>query len=331
MNPPTDNTGRHGSKNRSSRRKPVRRTYKDRLFQFIFRDRKDLLELYNAVSGTDYRDPELLTITTLEDAVFLGMKNDLSFMVSSVLNLYEHQSSWNSNMPLRGLIYFSMLYQEYVEQSGYNLYGSKRIPLPFPNYVVFYNGDSRKPDVAEMALSDAFVNAPKGRIPSVECRVKILNINQGHNQAIVNKCRRLREYTEFIGMIKTNLKNGMEIRPAVSAAMDTCINRGILTDSLTRCRTEVMDMLLTEYDEKATMEYIRKEAEEIGEKRGERRGRQQGLKQGEKRGRQQGIRQGEKRINRLYQRLISTNRFDDLKRAIEDPAYRKKLLQIYKL
>lgn len=319
MNPPTDNTGRHVSKNRKSRRKPVRRTYKDRLFQFIFRDRKDLLELYNAVSDTDYRDPELLTITTLEDAVFLGMKNDLSFMVSSVLSLYEHQSSWNSNMPLRGLIYFSMLYQEYVEQSGYNLYGSKRIPLPFPNYVVFYNGDSRKPDVTEMALSDAFVNAPKGRIPSVECRVKILNINQGHNQAIVNKCRRLREYTEFIGMIKTNLKNGMEIRPAVNAAMDTCINRGILTDSLTRCRTEVMDMLLTEYDEKATMEYIRKEAEEIGEKRGERRGRQQGLKQ------------GEKRINKLNQLLIANNRFYDLKRAAEDPAYQKKLLRIYKL
>lgn len=181
--------------------------------------------------------------------MFLGVKNDLSFIVGMVLNLYEHQNTKCQNMPLRGLIYSATLYQTFVKENDYDLYGSRRIMLPFPNYVVFYNGDADEPDETELFLSEAFQEPEQDSIPTVECRVKVLNINLGHNLELMGKCQRLREYSEFIGCIKRNLKDRMKIQEAVSRAMDTCEKRGILTDLLVRCRTEVLDMLLAEYDE----------------------------------------------------------------------------------
>lgn len=306
----------------SQNTQPVNRKYKDRLFRFAFQDKKDLLELYNAMNGTDYQNTEELIITTLEDVLFLGMKNDLSFIIGADLNLYEHQSTWSANMPLRGLLYFASLYQEYVEQNGYDLYGSKKIMLPFPNYVVFYNGDQNAPDQVELSLSDAFEKMEKGNdhkmmVPSVECRVKVLNINQGHNRELMEKCRRLWEYSEFIEQVKANLRAGLEIRKAVNKAIDECKEKGILADLLSRCRTEVFRMLLTEYDEKKTMDYIRKEAQEIGESIGE--------KRGEKIGEMRAM----ERLNKLNALLISKGLYEELKRASEDTEYQKELLKTY--
>lgn len=131
------------------------RKHKDRLFRLVFQEKRYQLELYNALNGTDYTDSEVLEETTLEDAIFLGVKNDLSFIIGMSLNMYEHQSSKNLNMPLRGLIYFSQAYQAYVRSNGYNLYAESQIPLPFPNYIVFYNGMKDMVDEEEMLLPEA--------------------------------------------------------------------------------------------------------------------------------------------------------------------------------
>lgn len=286
---------------------PVNRKHKDRLFRFAFQDKRDLLELYNAINGTNYQDPEDLKVTTLEDAVFLGVKNDLSFIVGTVLNLYEHQSSKCQNMPLRGLIYFSTLYQTFVKEQGYDLYGSRKIELPFPSYVVFYNGNTEEPDETELLLSEAFQEPDRESIPSVECRVKVLNINQGHNRELMERCQRLREYAEFIGYIKKNLKDGMEIQEAVGRAMDTCEEQGILADLLARCRTEVFAMLLAEYDEKKTMEYIRREEREEGERR------------------------GEALLSELLSRLLADDRQEDIRLMAESEEERKRLYKEYGL
>ena len=80
----------------------INRTVKDRLFRFIFsKDPAALLQLYNALNGTDYEDADALEIVTLDNIVYMSMKNDLAFIVTGVLNLYEHQSTINPNMPLR--------------------------------------------------------------------------------------------------------------------------------------------------------------------------------------------------------------------------------------
>ena len=244
-------------------RQKINRKYKDRLFRFVFQNKQDLLELYNAINGTDYQHTEDLKITTLEDVLYLGMKNDLSFLLSASMNLYEHQSTWNENMPLRGLLYFAELYQNYLEENGYRLTGTGR------------------------------------RLPCLECRAEILNINRGHNQAIMNHCRRLKEYSEFIEEIRQNLNKGLRLEDAVELGIDACIKQGILADILTKSKTEVRKMLLTEYDEKAEREYLQKEA----------------------------LEEGEDRVNRLIALLLKQNRMADIKRAVKDREYQKKLFQ----
>lgn len=121
----------------------INRKYKDRLFRFLFRDKRDLLELYNALNGTDYKDPDELEIVTMEDVIFLKMKNDLSFIIAGRLNLYEHQSTVNPNMPLRGLLYLAQQYEGLVSAGEKSMYGKRRIELPTPEYVVFYNEGKR--------------------------------------------------------------------------------------------------------------------------------------------------------------------------------------------
>lgn len=273
-------------------RRKVNRKYKDVLFRFIFRDKKDLLSLYNAINGTDYQNPEELEINTLENVIYMKMKNDLSFLVGASMNLYEHQSTWNPNMPLRGLFYFAELYERYINGQGYRLTGSTRIPLPFPNYIVFYNGLEWEAERTELALSEAFEEQREGLRPALECRATILNINSGHNRELMEKCRRLHEYAEFIQRIRDNLQKGMALEKAVEKSIEYCLAHGILADILRKCQMEVQNMLLEEYDEKAEREYLRKESLEEGIKRGIEQGIKQGIEQGIERGIRQGVIQG---------------------------------------
>lgn len=118
----------------------IHKKYKDELFRRIFNNRKSLLELYNAINETEYTEEEYLIIYAMEDVIYLGYKNDVSFIISGMLNLYEHQSTMNPNMPLRGLIYFSKQYETYIAQNNLNIYGERRVKIPFPQYIIFYNG-----------------------------------------------------------------------------------------------------------------------------------------------------------------------------------------------
>lgn len=129
------------------------RTYKSRLFMMIFHEKKALLELYNAVSGKHYTDPELLEINTLENAIYMAMQNDVSFMIGLRLSLYEHQSTFNPNLPLRYLFYISDLYSGMIDKN--KLYGSRKILIP-PEFVIFYNGIQDQPDRRILRLSDLY-------------------------------------------------------------------------------------------------------------------------------------------------------------------------------
>ena len=240
------------------RRIRIRRKYKDRLFQKVFEDKKDLLDLYNAVNGTSYTNPEELEITTLDDVIYLSMKNDLSFIISSTLNLYEHQSTFNPNMPIRGLMYFARLYEAYMKKNSYDIYGHKQVKLPAPQFVVFYNGKEKQPDELILKLSDAFeTKLLLG--PVLECKVRMLNINYGHNEKVLKACKRLHDYAYFIKEVNVGLDSGMELDEAVASAMDECIEKNVLADILLKCKSEVYNMLLTEYDEKKHWKAVREE------------------------------------------------------------------------
>ena len=244
----------------------VNRKYKDRLFRYLFQNKKDLLQLYNAINGSDYKDPDALEIVTLEDAIFMKMKNDLSFIVANTLNLYEHQSTDCPNMPLRGLFYFCRQYEGLIAQRKYNIYGSQLIRIPTPAYVIFYNGTKEQEDRVELYLSDAF-EAGRGS-GCLECKALMVNINRGHNQGLLGKCRRLWEYSEFVSEVNGNLAKGYSLKRAVTMAMDDCIGRGVLADILEKNRAEVVHMILTEYDEKRHMKSFYEDGYEEGQQVG---------------------------------------------------------------
>ncbi len=296
----------------------VNRKYKDRLFRYIFKNKKDLLDLYNAVNGTAYTNASDLIITTLSDAIYIGMKNDVGFLIGNCLNLYEHQSSINPNMPLRGLFYLVKMLQAYVELNHYNLYSSMRIELPFPRYIVFYNGDKEAPDCEELSLSDAFPKMAGSR-PALECRATVLNINYGHNQELLNKCKRLSDYSYFIHQVREYLEQEYAIDQAIDCAMDDCIQKEILSDILIANRAEVKSMLLSTFDEKEYRKMLRDEAREEGFKEGRAEGRAEGQKEGQ--------REGQKELNDLYETLLGEGRIEDLEKAIKDNDYRQKLLK----
>lgn len=256
-------------------RKPVQREHKDRLFRLVFRDKEDLLDLYNAVNGTEYENADELEITTIEDVIYLSMKNDLSFMFGVVMNLYEHQSTWNENMPLRGFFYFSELYQQYLNGKNIKLTNEKkRVMVPFPKYVVFYNGTSDMPDRVELKLSDCFLKPDREEEePCLECKATVLNINAGRNRDMMRKCRRLSDYAYFIGQIRWKMDEGWSLDEATEISIRRCIEKGILSDILTKYGMEVYRMILTEYNEKEEREYLRRESWKEGREEGREEGR----------------------------------------------------------
>lgn len=245
------------------------REHKDTVFRIIFRDKKKLLQLYNALNDSQYEDEQDLMVTTLDSVIYLSYKNDTSFLLDHVMFLGEHQASWNNNMPLRGMFYFARLYQEYVDACGYDLYSSKEIPLPFPMYVVFYNGLIEKPEKSVLKLSDALQIPEQYRIgkewrePAIECTATVLNINYGRNKELLAKCQPLMEYAKFVYYVRENQHAEMDIKSAVITAIDQCLEEKILVKELTAYRKEVIDMFILEhYDEEF---HRRKQREEIRE------------------------------------------------------------------
>lgn len=242
----------------------VRRKYKDFLFRRVFRDKTDLLDLYNALNGTKYDKPDDLEITTLEDAIYLSMKNDTSFIVSSTLNLYEHQSTVNPNMPIRGLMYFARLYDAYIASHKLDIYGRKPVALPTPHYIVFYNGREEIPDKTTLKLLDSFIVKEADESPVLDCIATVLNINYGHNESTLEACKRLGDYSYFINEVNKSLISGLKQKEAIETAINYCIENDILADILIKHRSEVYDMLLTYYDEKLHTKTLLQEGFEDG-------------------------------------------------------------------
>lgn len=230
----------------------LQREYKDRLFKAIFgRDTEESkrwrLELYNALNGTDYKDPDALEVNTIENVIYLTMKNDVSFLVDSQMNLYEHQSTFNPNMPLRGLIYFAQLYQMHLSRAGKTLFRSTVVHIPNPNFVVFYNGDTPCPDKFELKLSDAFERRDKSG--NFEWTATVININKNSGESIAKTCKPLYNYSQYVARISENKKSGMTVNEAVAEAVDWAIKQNLFDGFFKAQKSEVLAMSLTEFDE----------------------------------------------------------------------------------
>jgi len=246
-----------------------------------------------------------LQVVTIESAVYVVMKNDLAFVIAGTLNIYEHQSTFNPNMPVRFLIYLAEEYQRLVEAAEESLYGSQKIILPTPQCIVFYNGEKEMPEKQDMRLSDAFEN--RRGAADVELTVHMLNINAGKNRKLMEKCRVLKEYAAFVDITRQYIAEGIEYRTALNMAVDYCIDHDILSGFLRKYRAEVLGMLLEEFDVDKYERSIRRE------------------------GIEQGIEQGIELTTELVNKLLEQNRMDDIRKLAAEPGYREKLFREFGL
>ncbi len=242
----------------------VQREYRDRLFKFIFgrEDNKQwTLSLYNAVNGSDHTDASSITLTTVNDVIYMSMKNDVSFLVSGTMNLYEQQRTYNPNMPMRFFLYAGELYSKHVRQGkdNYNLYSSKLQMFPAPRCICFYNGSDNKDDRSRLLLSSCFEE--KG---DIEVTVTMININYGRNKELLDRCQPLKEYSWLIDRINMYQKEMPELEDAVDAALEEMPEDFVIRDFLMANKAEVKKMCITEYDEERTLSLIKEEGRAEG-------------------------------------------------------------------
>lgn len=292
----------------------AQRNYKDTVFRMIFRERKNLLSLYNALNETAYTDVNGLEITTLENAVYMNYKNDISFVFDFELLLYEHQSTLTPNMPLRDLIYVTRVIQNRIKDE--NLYSATIVRIPTPKFVVFYNGTGFQPEQQILKLSDAFEK--KQDEPELELTVLVYNINLGHNQELLGACRMLKEYAQYVETVRIFAREE-SFSEAVEHAVDHCIRNEILSEFLSKNRAEAIAVSIFEYNEEKHMKSEREEWREIG--------REEGRQEGHTEGRIE----GENRTIRLMQHLTDSDKTEELKRALTDQEYREQLYRKYNL
>ncbi len=250
-------------KNRMDRIPTANRKYKDTVFRMLFSDRANLLSLYNAINKTAYEDSEELEIVTLKNAIYMGMKNDLAFIIDMNLFLYEHQSTYNPNIPLRDLFYISAEYQKLVDRKS--LYSSSLQKIPAPFFIVFYNGTEKQEEYWESSLSESYENLTGE--PRLELKVIILNINEGHNKELMEQCQTLREYAQYVAKVRKYIRE-MSLDAAVERAVNECIQEGILEDFLRANRNEVIAMSIFEYNKDEEEKKLRKAEFEFGREEG---------------------------------------------------------------
>ena len=241
----------------------VNRTFKSTVFIMLFEDRKNLLELYNAITGKDYADPELLEINTLENAIYMTMKNDLSFLIDGRLSLYEHQSTKNPNLPLRFLLYISRLYSKIIRDA--NLYGEKIVQIPAPEFIIFYNGKEKMPERQILKLSDMYT-VKRGK-PKLELEATMLNISGSNNRQLKAACRTLKDYAIYTDKIRMYTES-MELQEAVDRAIEECIRENVLREFLQKHRAEAREMSIFEYDQERHMQQEREAGREEGREEG---------------------------------------------------------------
>ena len=241
---------------------PIRRNYKDTVFRRIFNNKKELLELYNALNHSNHENPQDIEIITLDNALFLKMKNDVAFLINtSEMCLIEHSSTVCLNYPLRSLLYLAKEYEAIIKVRNVNILQYSQVKIPTPRCIVLYNGQTSRPERETLRLSDAFEN--KDVEGCLELTVDIININLGNNKELFNSCKTLRDYAILVSKVREFKQDTGNLSEAISKAIDYCIEKDYLREFLVRNRVEVESMLLSEGTVEEYVDSMDKELERM--------------------------------------------------------------------
>ena len=240
------------------------RNHKDNVFCLLYRDKKNLLSLYNAMNDTSYENEEELEVVTLEEAICMKMRNDAAFVIDSTLNLYEQQASVNPNMPLRDLYYVTEELKK-IAPTG-RLHRTTKVRIPAPRFVVFYNGSADRPERMTYRLSELFSREEKE--PELELVVTAVNINPGCSRELLYKCESLGGYMAFVEKVRNKLAAELKVEEAVRQSVNECISEKILEDFFREHREEIVEMGIYEFDQELHDQVLREDGEAIGMEKG---------------------------------------------------------------
>ena len=261
------------------------REYKSDVFSMLMENKSYALEVYNALNHSDYRNPEEVEIIRLERGISLSIRNDASFLIDMNMSFYEHQSTYNPNMPHRRAIYYVNALEDWLRRKNLDLFGRKQIQIPTPHFVVFYNGTEKRPEYEEMRLSEAFCH--KTDEPGIEVRCRVYNINPDNNRMLKERSAVLEGYTYFVEKVRAYRKENMGLEEAVDLAIEDCIENHVLEDFFRDRKDEVKKMTHLDYTWEKREQMIRKEEFEDGMERGIAQGMEQGIERGVGQGRVQ--------------------------------------------
>ena len=162
-----------------------------------------------------------------------------------------------------------------------SLYPTVIQKIPTPRFLVFYNGTKEVEDRSEFRLSSAYENPTEN--PDLELRVTMLNVNDGHSSDLMEHCRTLKEYAQYVARVrKYAAKQDVSLEEAVTRAVDECIEEGILAEFLLKNKTEVIKVSIYEYDKEFEEKKLRKAEYEAGRQDGIEIGRQDGIEIGKR-------------------------------------------------
>ena len=268
------------------------REYKSDVISMMLQIPEYALDVYNAMNDSVYTDPDMIQIMRLENGISLSVRNDASFFINNYLNLYEHQSTYSPNVPLRFLIYLTDLLKNTIGKR--DLYGRKRVQIATPHFAVFYNGTEKRPEKEVLKLSDAFIN--RTDTPEIELTVTVYNINPNNNTQLLEKSEVLRSYMIFVNRVRENLEHQKkiaqnapeydeaayeeELEAAINEAIDHCIEHHIMETFFRENRSEVTKSMVLDYTWERREELIRAEEYEDGKREGLEIGRAEGEKLG---------------------------------------------------
>lgn len=278
----------------------VSRQYKDMVFRKLFSNETHILHLYNAVMDSSYETLDRFEVTGTENPIYIGMRNDVAFIADFHVHIYEHQSTINPNMPLRDLFYVAQLYGKYLANN--NIFSSVPVEIPAPNFIVFYNGKQKQPETMCYRLSDLY--AVKKKPFQLDLVVKVININVGCNEELMDRCEELRGYQIFVEKVR-KYRTEMKLTDAVDRAVKECIQEDILKTFFMEHRKEIVTMSLWEFDQEKYDAML--------------------VEEGKMRGR------AEERhlLNQLTACLLEDDRLLELKASLHDVTLQNKLLQEY--
>lgn len=280
--------------------------YKDNVFCMLYRDKKNLLELYNALNDSNYTNVDDLEVTTLKDGSYMKYKNDASFVLNMSLYMFEQQSSKNENMPLRFLHYLSDVYREMFGNELLHRKTMMKIPVPY--FVTFYNG-KEKWDRDKLTLAEMFEKHVDN--PQIDLQVKVIDING--DAEILKKCKSLRDYMTFVEKVRKKTDDEkINVREAVIQAIDECIEENILVDFFKEHREEIVEVSIYDYEEEKVRKTLADEAREEGLA--------EGIKEGIEKGIEKGIEEGEilTKINQIMKKVRKSKSLPTIASELEE-------------